>query len=43
MGSAMGETDVTLRHLRRGLPRPILRLAFPRRALGPAGPRCVDG
>src|SRR5215510_10023682 len=34
----MGETDVTFRHLLRGLPRPILRLAFPRRALEPAGP-----
>ncbi len=38
MGSAMGETDVTFRHLLRGLPRPILRLAFPHRALEPAGP-----
>jgi hypothetical protein len=35
---AMGETDVTLRRLLRGLPRPILRLAFPRRRLGPLGP-----
>jgi hypothetical protein len=35
---AMGETDVTFRHLLRGLPRPILRLAFPRRRLEPLGP-----
>lgn len=34
----MGETDVTFRHLLRGLPRPILRLAFPRRRLEPLGP-----
>jgi len=34
----MGETDVTFRHLLRGLPRPILRLAFPRRTLEPLGP-----
>jgi hypothetical protein len=34
----MGETDVTFRHLLRGLPRPILRLAFPRRKLEPLGP-----
>jgi hypothetical protein len=33
----MGETDVTFRHLLRGLPRPILRLAFPRRKLEPLG------
>lgn len=38
MGSAMGKTDVTTRHLLRGLPRPILRRAFPRRALELAGP-----
>jgi predicted transposase YdaD len=37
MGSEMGETDVTFRHLLRGTPRPILRLAFPRCALEPAG------
>jgi hypothetical protein len=36
--AAMGETDVTFRHLLRGLPRPILRLAFPRRTLTPLGP-----
>jgi hypothetical protein len=36
--AAMGETDVTFRHLLRGLPRPILRLAFPRRRLEPLGP-----
>jgi hypothetical protein len=35
---AMGETDVTFRHLLRALPRPILRLAFPRRRLEPLGP-----
>jgi hypothetical protein len=35
---AMGETDVTFRHLLRGLPRPILRLAFPGRSLDPLGP-----
>jgi hypothetical protein len=34
----MGETDVTFRHLLRGLPRPILRLAFPRRRVEPLGP-----
>jgi hypothetical protein len=34
----MGETDVTFRHLLRGLPRPILRLAFPDHALEPLGP-----
>jgi hypothetical protein len=34
----MGETDVTFRHLLRGLPEPILRLAFPRRKLEPLGP-----
>src|SRR3954452_13529502 len=33
----MGETDVTFRQLLRGLPRPILRLAFPRRRLEPLG------
>jgi hypothetical protein len=33
----MGETDVTFRHLLRGLPRPILRLVFPRRHLEPLG------
>lgn len=38
MGAAMGEADVTFRHLLRGIPRPILRLAFPHRALEPAGP-----
>lgn len=36
--AVMGETDVTFRHLLRGLPRPILRLAFPRRRLEPLGP-----
>jgi hypothetical protein len=36
--AAMGETDVTFRHLLRGLPRPILCLAFPRRKLEPLGP-----
>jgi hypothetical protein len=35
---AMGETDVTFRHLLRGLPWPILRLAFPHRKLEPLGP-----
>jgi len=35
--AAMGETDVTFRHLLRGLPGPILRLAFPRRRLEPLG------
>ena len=35
---AMGETDVTFRYLLRGLPQPILRLAFPRRRLEPLGP-----
>src|ERR1051326_1840588 len=34
----MGETDVTFRQLLRGLPRPILRLALPRRRLEPLGP-----
>jgi hypothetical protein len=34
----MGETDVTFRHLLRGLPRPILRLAFPDHPLEPLGP-----
>ena len=34
----MGETDVTFRHLLRRLPRPILRLAFPRRRIEPLGP-----
>ena len=34
----MGETDVTFRHLLRGLPRPILQLAFPRRRIEPLGP-----
>jgi hypothetical protein len=34
----MGETDVTFRHLLRGLPRPILQLAFPRHRLEPLGP-----
>lgn len=34
----MGETDVTFRRLLRGLPRPILRLAFPHRPLEPLGP-----
>lgn len=33
----MGETDVTFRHLLRGLPRPILRLVFPHRRLEPLG------
>src|SRR4051812_5795818 len=36
--SAMGETDVTFRHLLRDLPQPILRLAFPRNRLVPLGP-----
>ena len=35
---AMGETDVTFRHLLRDLPQPILRLAFPRNRLVPLGP-----
>ena len=30
---AMGEIDITFRRLLRGLPRPILRLAFPRRRI----------
>jgi hypothetical protein len=34
----MGETDISFRHLLRGLPQPILRLAFPRRRLEPVGP-----
>jgi hypothetical protein len=34
----MGELDVTFRHLLRGLPRPILKLAFPGRPLEPIGP-----
>jgi hypothetical protein len=34
----MGEADVTFRHLMRGLPQPLLRLAFPRRRLEPLGP-----
>ena len=34
----MGELDITFRRLLRGLPRPILRLAFPRRRLEPFGP-----
>jgi hypothetical protein len=34
----MGETDITFRRLLRGIPRPILRLAFPRRQLEPLGP-----
>jgi len=34
----MGELDVTFRHLLRGLPRPILKLAFPGRSLEPIGP-----
>src|SRR5215207_5311155 len=34
----MGETDITFRRLLRGLPRPILRLAFPDRKLEPFGP-----
>ncbi len=37
MFRATGETDVTFRHLLRGLPGPILRLAFPRRRLEPLG------
>jgi hypothetical protein len=36
--AAMGETDVTFRHLLRDLPQPILRLAFPRHRLVPLGP-----
>lgn len=36
--AAMGETDVTFRHLLRDLPQPILRLAFPRNRLVPLGP-----
>jgi hypothetical protein len=34
----MGETDVTFRRLLRGLPGPILQLAFPDRRLEPFGP-----
>lgn len=34
----MGEIDITFRRLLRGLPRPILQLAFPRRELEPLGP-----
>jgi hypothetical protein len=34
----MGEIDVTFRRLLRGLPRPLLRLAFPDRRLEPVGP-----
>jgi hypothetical protein len=34
----MGETDITFRRLLRGLPRPILQLAFPRRRVEPVGP-----
>src|SRR5262245_9563057 len=34
----MGELDITFRRLLRGLPRPILRLAFPRRRLEPINP-----
>jgi hypothetical protein len=34
----MGETDVSFRQLLRGVPRPLLRLAFPRRKLEPLGP-----
>jgi hypothetical protein len=33
----MGETDVTFRHLLRGMPRPILRLVFPHLQLEPLG------
>ena len=43
MASAMGETDVTFRHLLRGLPRPILRLAFPRDGGAAGGDRGVHG
>src|SRR5262245_1336321 len=35
---SMGESDVTFRRLLRQLPRPLLRLAFPRRRLEPLGP-----
>jgi len=34
----MGESDIAFRHLLRGLPRPILRLAFPHHPLEPLGP-----
>lgn len=34
----MGEADVTFRYLLRGLPRPILRLAFPHHQLESLGP-----
>jgi len=34
----MGETDVTFRHLLRGLPQPLLQLAFPGRGIVPLGP-----
>jgi hypothetical protein len=34
----MGELDVTFRRLLRESPRPLLRLAFPRRRLEPLGP-----
>jgi hypothetical protein len=36
--SVMGETDVTFRRLLRGVPQPLLRLAFPGRRLKPVGP-----
>ena len=35
---AMGEIDIAFRRLLRGLPWPILQLAFPRRRLVPVGP-----
>ena len=35
--TAMGEIDIAFRRLLRGLPWPILRLAFPRRRLEPVG------
>ncbi len=34
----MGDLDITFRRLVRGLPQPVLRLAFPRRRLEPVGP-----
>jgi hypothetical protein len=38
MWLAMGEVDISFRHLLRKLPRPLLRLAFPHQALEPLGP-----
>ncbi|HEY0477375.1 MAG TPA: hypothetical protein VGD37_07610, partial [Kofleriaceae bacterium] len=34
----MAETDVSFRYLLRGLPRPLLHLAFPRHPIEPLGP-----